>query len=164
MIRAYPTYFKKCILNQIAEIRNIKEYDECYSRFSFNEQGDNIYNESHEERFEFDSSYKSEAPKVDEETANRLNELNSYVNEHGGTMFIAGYPIAVKEEDLTEQRADYGIFQKELEDLMDCEVISEYTDYFMDYDYFYNTNLHLTSRGARIRTEQLIKDLSCKLQ
>lgn len=42
---------------------------------------------------------------------------------------------------------------------MDCPVISDYTEYCMSPELFYNTYLHLTNEGAAIRTEMLIKDI-----
>lgn len=42
---------------------------------------------------------------------------------------------------------------------LDYEVVSHFTDYFIPYDMFYNTNAHLSEEGARIRTELFIKDL-----
>lgn len=38
-------------------------------------------------------------------------------------------------------------------------MISNYVDYMFDYKYFYNTEFHLTSEGAEIRTSQLIADV-----
>ena len=45
--------------------------------------------------------------------------------------------------------------QKEL----DSDIISDYTEYFYPYHYFYDTDLHLTEEGAIVRTKQLISDL-----
>lgn len=159
MIKAFPTYIKKCILNQEAEIKNIKEYDECYSRMLFNEYGDNIYSETHDEHYEFYDKYKPDIPKIDQATIDRLNLLNTYIAECGGKMYIAGYPIAIKAEDVESQKTNFSLFQDELEKSMKCEVISNYEDYFFDYSYFLNTKLHLTDEGAKLRTLQLIKDL-----
>lgn len=159
MVRAFPTYLKKCIHNQEAEIKNIMEYDECYSRLSFNTYGDNVYNESHEEYYEFEADYKSVAPEIDSSTVNRLNKLNDYVTNNGGKMVIAGYPIAVDNDGTAEQYSEFKIFQEELAMKLDCEVISDFTDYFIDYGYFYNTRYHLTANGAKLRTKQLIEDI-----
>ena len=50
-------------------------------------------------------------------------------------------------------------FQEELERRLDCTVISNYVDYMFDYTYFWDSNLHLNTEGAKIRTEQLIADI-----
>lgn len=164
MVRAFPTYLKKCIHNQLAEIKNIKEYDECYSRLSFNEYGDNIYNESHEEHYEFAADYKSIAPEVDDGTVDRLNKLNDYVINNGGKMVIAGFPIAVDNEATREQYSDFELFQERLSSKLECEVISDFTDYFIDYDYYFNNKFHLSADGARLRTQKLIEDMNKKLR
>lgn len=159
MIRAYPTYIKKCIKNMEAEISNLAENDECYSRLAFNEYGDNIYNEMHEEHFEFVDDYKSAVPEIDEKTVDRLNDLNDYIIDCGGIMYIAGYPIAIKEADIEEQKIAFDDFSTDLQRQLNCKVISNYSDYLFDYKYFFNTRLHMTAEGARLRTEQLVKDL-----
>ncbi|MBQ9564495.1 MAG: hypothetical protein IJU98_02805, partial [Synergistaceae bacterium] len=58
-----------------------------------------------------------------------------------------------------ERRGQYRAFQAELKKKMDCAVISDYTEYFMQYVYFYDTSLHLTEEGAKIRTKKLIADI-----
>ena len=158
MLKAYPTYLKKCINNMEAGISNIQKY-ECYSRLSFNEQGDNIYNEAHDEQFEFEEGYLSRASLVDDRVVHRINKLNKYVEEKGAKLYIAGYPIAVDSQINNEQLEDFKEFQNELEQKMDAKVISDFMDYFLNYKYFYNTDLHLTAEGAMLRTQQLIKDL-----
>ena len=43
---------------------------------------------------------------------------------------------------------------------MECPVISTYTDYIFPVEYFHELALHLTDKGALLRTGQLIKDLT----
>ena len=50
-------------------------------------------------------------------------------------------------------------FQKELEEVLKCDLISDYTDYMYDYDCFLDTQHHLLSEPAADRTRQLISDL-----
>ena len=45
------------------------------------------------------------------------------------------------------------------QDQLDCEIISDYPDYFYPYEYFYNSTLHLTKEGAEVRTRQMIADI-----
>ena len=73
-------------------------------------------------------------------------------------MVVAGYPVPYGQySDFTEE--DFEDFKFKLDDMLDCDVISDYTDYFYPYDFFYNAKLHLTEEGAEIRTKQLISDL-----
>lgn len=54
---------------------------------------------------------------------------------------------------------EYIAFQQQLESKLDCPVISDFTDYFIDYQYFFDTAFHLTDEGTRIRTQLLADDL-----
>ena len=156
----FPTYIKKVgvlwgmgLVNQEAKKNDNAETDACYSRDAFNEYGDVAY-EREEGTFVFK---EQQLPEINEECIKRLNELNAYLESKGATMVVAGYPIG--DGEFTPAKEDFITFQRELEQQLDCEVISDYTDYFYDYSYFYNSFLHLTTQGARMRTEQLIEDL-----
>ena len=59
---------------------------------------------------------------------NRLNKLNAYLESKGATMVVAGYPIG--DGEFTPDREDFIAFQKQLQEELDCQVISDYTDYF----------------------------------
>lgn len=72
-------------------------------------------------------------------------------------MLIAAYPIG--NGQVTADANEFVQFQEELEACLDSIVISNYTDYMLDYSYFYNTDLHLNTEGAEIRTRQLISDI-----
>lgn len=101
-------------------------------------------------------------PEINDICVNRLNRLNECVNSQGADMVVAGYPIAYgKYSEFTQD--DFVEFEKKLADELDCNVISDFTDYFYPYDYFYNTGYHLTNKGAEVRTNQLISDLKCWL-
>ena len=55
-------------------------------------------------------------------------------------------------------------FEQELRQRLDCQVISDYTQYCFEPEYFFNTYLHLTDEGAKMRTELLIQDLKKYLE
>ena len=84
----------------------------------------------------------------------RINKLYEYCKAKGATVVISGVPSGLEGFNLDE----YKQFQKELEDYAECPVISDFTDYIFDKKYFYE-GVHMTNDGARLRTEQLIKDL-----
>lgn len=92
----------------------------------------------------------------------RLNALNQYVTERGAVMLVAGFPVM--DCAYTPPVEDYIRFQTTLEERLDCPVISDCRDYFLDYEYFYDTPYHLTNEGARLRTRQLILDLQRYLE
>lgn len=161
MAKAFPSYIKKAsvlwakeLINpEAAKSADAAEAATCYSRSAFNQYGDDIFPR---ENGTFTFTTQS-VPEMNDTCINRLNRLNAYLAERGATMVVAGYPIGKGE--FTPPEEDYVAFQQKLSDRLDCQVISDYRDYYFDYSYFYNTELHLTNDGARLRTEQLIKDL-----
>lgn len=153
MMKAFPTYFKKCLDLHLNGDGN-KDLGDCYSRSGFNKYGDvSLLRE--ESKYTFESEVWPFA--VNDVTVNRLNDLNQYIEKKGATLLIAGYPIG--NGDLTVEPEKFIEAQADLEEGLDCEVISDYTDYLMDYKYFYDTEYHLTTEGAVLRTEQLITDI-----
>ena len=154
VLAGYPKYVLKAANLWITKTGNQPEQT-CYTRGAFNKYGDIECERDVNEYVFTDESVN--VPKVGNECVARLNALNSYVQEQGATMVIAGYPIA--DGEFTPDKSEYQLFQQELEDKMDAAVISDYTDYFYPYSYFYDSNLHLTNQGTRARTEQLIEDL-----
>lgn len=150
MVKAYPSYLKHCIDYWANENGNLP-----VARTSFNEYGD-LAVERHELIYEF-SEGNRECPEIDDATAQRINELNRYLEERGATLVVAGYPIA--KGDFTADEEEYEQFQEQLEEKLDCEVISDFRDYMIDFSLFYDAQWHLTTEGAEMRTEQLISDL-----
>ena len=133
--------------------------DNLYLRRAFNEMGEiTVRPESNrktpEEIFHPGST---NVPKINDICINRLNKYNAYLKSKGATLLIAAYPIGYGK--FTPPAEEFDKFQHELESRLDCEVISNYRDYFIPYKYFYDTNLHLDNEGAKIRTQQLIKDI-----
>lgn len=153
VIKKYPTFLKRCI-KQLLEENGNSGGIEIYSRSNFNERGDISY-KNPGVRWKFTEPVVP--PEIDDSTVQRINELAVWLQERGATLVVAAYPIG--DGELTVEKEEFVRFQEELEARLDCEVISEYTDYMFDYSYFYDSNLHLTAEGTDLRTKQLIKDL-----
>ena len=101
-------------------------------------------------------------PTISDAYVKRVNALNKYVSERGATLLIAAYPIAWHEN--APSKEEYEKFEQELRQRLDCQVISDYTQYCFEPEYFFNTYLHLTDEGAKMRTELLIQDLKKYLE
>lgn len=162
MMKAYPDYLKNAFFLWLLHKGNI-DAGGCYSRSAFNEYGDVVFKPEEEqmdveEFFANTDSNNIVVPQIGDVCINRLNEYNKYITDRGATLLIAGYPIAYGKYASFEE-CDFIEFKRELQDRLDCEVISDYTDYFYPYEYFYNTYLHLTKEGADVRTQQLISDI-----
>lgn len=153
MIETFPAYLKRCLELYMTQTGNL-DIGGVYARSAFNEYGD-VALERIGTEYNFISQVKP--PKINTVTINRLNELNRYLDSRGATLLVAGYPIG--NGILTDDADSFIEFQKELEQQLDCPVISNYVDYMFDYSYFYDTNYHLNTEGAKIRTYQLIADL-----
>lgn len=154
MYKAYPVYLKRCI-NLYAEGTGNQLPGGCYSRDAFNKYGDI-------ETIRTFSNYTFEpgivkVPEFSDNGVKRINALDEYLKKRGAVLLVAGYPIGSGE--YTPEKKEYQDYQKKLEASLSCPVISDYTDYMLDYKYFYNTELHLTDAGAVVRTVQLIRDL-----
>ena len=163
MLRAYPTYVKKSMLLWITGSGN-EIPDIPYSRTAFNEYGDVIHRSSDslvdDEYFE---NFSESAPLINDICVDRLNVLNDYCRERGAYLVVAGYPIAMGEYSDYKEEA-YIAFQENLEESLNCPVISNFTEYFFPYDYFYDTNFHLNDRGVQVRTAQLISDIKAWIE
>ncbi len=154
VLRALPQYLQWAVFYGIDKSGN-RDSNDCYSRKAFNEYGDNTYPRLFL-KYEFTKD-SIKLPEIDEENVKRINELDQYCENRGAKLVIAGYPIGLGE--FTPSMEEYQQFQRELEERMECSVISDFTDYFIEYQYFYDTALHLNDEGVDIRTKQFINDL-----
>lgn len=159
LLTAYPTYLRKSYQLWITHRGNQKPTS-SYSREAFNEYGDVVYKpENGQVDEDYFKTMHSPVPQISEICIDRINEFNEYCNKKGAFLVVAGYPIE-RGEYSEFSEAQYNEFQQELNSLLDCPVISDYTDYFYPYDYFYDTALHLNEKGRQVRTRQLVLDLT----
>lgn len=153
MLKAFPVYLKKCLSLYIEDSGNI-DPGIVYGRGAFNKYGD-VCLQREGGNYTFEK--RVEPPKINAITINRINELKKWMDESGATLLVASYPIGKGE--LTADENEFVNFQRDLEQKLDCEVISQYTDYMYEYKYFYDSEYHLSSEGADMRTAQLIEDI-----
>lgn len=154
MLPALPNYIRLST-SLFFSGRGNQAPDEDYQRSVFNQYGDLAITRDGL-LFEFEDGMV-EVPSISKKCIKRLNAMNDYCNKQGAVMLIAAYPIAWGK--FTPDQSEYVDFQMKLEEAVDCEVISDYTDYFLKYEYFYDTQYHLNDHGAEVRTRQLIEDI-----
>lgn len=152
MIKAYPTYLKKCLV-RYSEEYEMPDWETVYAREAFNEYGD--VGKRIESVFETNTAI--EIPKISEENIKRINDLAKWLEERGAILVVSAYPIAMGDKSPKEE--EYVQFQEELEAVLECDVISDYTDYMYGYECFLDTQYHLLSEPAADRTRQFICDL-----
>lgn len=154
MLCAYPNYVKEAFQLWITRRGNSKPSG-VYSRLSFNKYGDVALSRP-ENEFEFGPGTIT-VPEINNNCTIRINKFNKYCEKQGARLVIAGFPIASGE--YTPPQENFVDFQNELDKKLECDIISNFTDYFIEYKYFYDTKYHLTDEGVSIRTAQLISDL-----
>lgn len=155
LIEAWPRYMHSAFLGWLGGGKgNDVEGMGGYARGWFNEYGDiGIFRKG---RMVFQEGGVG-VPEINDTCVDRINRLNSRLNEQGVTLLVAAYPIAYGE--FTPDAEIYDQFECELRERLECEVISHYTDYFLPYEDFFDTAVHLTSEGAKKRTEILADDI-----
>lgn len=156
MLRAYPNYAFNCFVRWQQGWNTIPE-GTSYIREGVNEYGDFINRIGEESATYPFQAGELTVPQVGDACIARMNQLNEYVLGKGAQMVVSFAPIA--DGEFTPDREGYHAFAEELESRLDCPVISKIDDYFFSYDCFYDTIYHLNAKGARLRTEQLIRDL-----
>ena len=130
-----------------------------YARDAFNEYGDVVYKPESarlsSEKLFYDGAVN--VPSMNDTCIQRLNQLNEYVTGCGAVMLVAACPIP--DGEYTPSPEKYRAFAEQLDSALDCDLISDFTDYFIPYRYFFDTVNHLDNDGAVIRTKQLVQDL-----
>lgn len=156
MLRAYPNYAFNCFVRWQRGWNTIPE-GTLYIREGVNEYGDFVMRTGEESATYPFHAGELTVPQVGDACIARMNQLNEYVRSKGAQMVVSYYPIA--DGEFTPDRESYHAFAEELASRLDCPVISKIDDYFFSYDCFFDTIYHLNAKGARLRTEQLIRDL-----
>ena len=156
MLRAYPNYAFQCFVRWLRGWNTIPE-GTLYIREGVNGYGDFVMRTGQEtQSYSFHPGELS-VPEVGDACIIRLNALNEYIREKGAQLVVSYYPIA--DGEYTPSREEYHAFAQKLNSQLHCPVISDIDDYFFPYDCFFDTKYHLNEVGARLRTEQLIRDL-----
>lgn len=155
-LKGYPRYCLNAAIRYFTK-SDQPIADSSYARSAFNRYGDIVVRPpvAEDAQIFFDGALC--VPKITPEDMERMNSFNRYVQEQGATMVVTFYAVAMGEYTPAEE--EYLQFQAELTEKLDCEIISDIRDYFMPYEYFYDTVFHLTDEGVSIRTRQLIEDL-----
>lgn len=154
MYESFSAYIKKAT-NRYINFEDVNGDAGSYCRQAFNEYGDIATERIAKMR---DYSADIYPPVVDESEVVALNEWKECLEEQGATLLIAGFPIIYDQWAATDEEMDE--YQDQLEEEMDCDVISNWRDYCYSETMFYDTPYHLTNEGAKLRSLQLVDDLN----
>ncbi len=158
LIPAIPDYIFSSMSLYIRGRGNeeIEEALSDYSRAGFNESGDNTIRIAENQLVDY-TEFESKVSDISDMMVKRIKYWQAYCNDRGAEVVIAAYPI-MNTTDMDSAQS-YREFVDRLKELTGCKVISDYSEYIMDTDMFYDTILHLNEEGVRYRTELLTKDI-----
>ena len=98
-----------------------------------------------------------------EEFAAHINEYNRFVQSKGGTLYYGFSPVnELALADGNDEETLYRYVQT-LGQQLEFRVIGNPVDYVMDYEWFYDTNVHMNSAGMYVYTNRLVEDLKTEL-
>lgn len=93
-----------------------------------------------------------------------LDYMNAYIRDckkNGAAVYFSWCPVnSLATERISNEKIL--AFEQFFRDNLECEVLSSLKDYILDYRYFYDTNFHLNDAGVKVRTINLLRDLSKK--
>ena len=99
---------------------------------------------------------------MEEDFAGQVNRFCRTAQERGAEVFISFSPMNASSLQGDRDEAMAACFDLFYTNL-DCTVISNPYDYLMDSRWFYDSNFHLNTAGARVRTWHLALDLLAQL-
>lgn len=99
-------------------------------------------------------------------TFGRMNSYYGRIEAKGAEAFFSFAPL--NKNALSDQEKNgrtWRFFQSKIKSGLDpgFDVISDIDDYLMEGRYFYDTDYHLSSEGAVVRTEMLVRDIKAAL-
>ena len=96
---------------------------------------------------------------IDDEFIEYLNEYVNYCKGRGADVYFSFCPM--NENALAEGTDDDSIdaFVDYLDEVLECEVISDPRTYIMEAGYFYDSNFHLNDAGVVYRSAKLTEDI-----
>ncbi|MBO7184952.1 MAG: hypothetical protein J6V34_04025 [Oscillospiraceae bacterium] len=132
-----------------------------YAKASFNERGDMIF-----ERLgnTMALGYDTAAPvdlgavQISPDFAKQVNDYCAAAQKAGAQVCFSFSPVN-RAALVSTDEADVQAFFQHCNTTFDCPVISDPNAYILDSGWFYDTNFHLNSDGALLRTYLLAEDL-----
>ena len=156
MLVALPKHLRMVFYRWCSGAGKIDLFPNEYGRKMFNKYCDIEQRPPLKGTFNIESRNFVE-PKYNSFCIDRLNDFYSYLKIRGAEMIIAGYPIydiGIKPDEKQKLKN----FTKALDAQLDCDVISDFSEYIFQQNLFYDTYLHLSEEGAKIRTKKFIED------
>ncbi len=130
-----------------------------YSLSSFDEYGDIRVEREYNTRPDYGASSPINLSEslVTEEFTDYLNDYAKSLERRGAKVWFSFPPM--NEAAISVSDEEKAGFYKKLGESLDFPVISGLDDYILDREFFYDTNFHLTTKGATQRTLTLAGDI-----
>ena len=128
-----------------------------------NAYGDNAEQRVNSQRKRFDEEYGLLTELITGDGLDRLAGYYDRISAAGAQVYLSYAPInALCCEDEGQAEAFSALWEQGML-ARGYETISSLQDYVMDAKYFYDSDYHLTTAGAALRTQQLVRDLMTRL-
>ena len=153
-----PELQERCALFQEGQTL---QAEDVYAKASFNERCDMVwFRAGNMMPLGYDASDEIDLEQVNVETAfaERVQKYAKRLERKGVQVWLSFSPVnrmAVKKAD-GETLWKYSRYYTEM---LGCRLISDPEDYIMESGWFYDSNYHLNTAGAQVRTEYLIRDI-----
>ena len=136
--------------------------DGVYSRSSFNDFGDIVYERPYNIMalgYDPNTSIVLSSEIIEPEFIDYLNDYTKYVQRRGADVYFSFPPMnesALSPDTTDESIAEFFSF---IAKSLDCEIITNINDCIMNENYFYDSNFHLNDTGVFVHTADFIGDL-----
>ena len=136
--------------------------NDVYNKSSFNDKCNMIYDRKYNEMdsgFDKNALVKLDTSIFDKDFISYVNEYANYVRKQNAEIYYAFSPINALSLDKIYSDDDVYNFYCFIQDNFNFKVIGNIKNYILDSEWFYDSNVHLNSSGAIVRTSLLLDDI-----
>lgn len=136
--------------------------NDIYNKYSFNDKCNLVYERKYNEMdggFDQNALIKLDSDIFGQEFISYVNDYADYVRKQNAEIYYAFSPINAIALDKIYSDDEIYEFYSFIQDSFNFKVIGNIKNYIMEQEWFYDSNVHLNSSGAIVRTNQLLDDI-----
>lgn len=140
--------------------------NDIYNKSSFNDKCNLVYERKFNEMdggFDQNSLIKLDESIFDQNFISYVNDYANHVRKQKAEIYYAFSPMNAIAFDRFYTNEEIYNFYNFIQDSFNFRVIGNINDYIMEHEWFYDSNVHLNSSGAIVRTSQLLDDIKTEL-
>ncbi len=162
-IRSYIKVFSSfSAFNSARQLRAVNTYEQ-YSSETVNIYGDYIKEKKGQTYTPSSMKYNLDVARINNSYNVYLNRALDMVSAAGGRCYISFAAINYEAVNATSRtKAQQDKYMNAAAEYIHATVISTPGDYIMENKYFFNSDYHLNTEGAVIRTNMLIRDIKAQ--